>query len=161
MYINSIQPSIIGSIPQVGHTSATARPPAAAARSSDDIQEIQRLKERDAEVKRHEQAHKTTGGQFAGPIYYEYTIGPDGNRYAVGGHVNFNVSKESTPEQTIRKAQTIYRAALAPADPSASDIRLAMEARKMEQEARMEIQSQTADLNKQARLSPLDQLAFL
>ena len=55
--------------------------------------EIEKLKKRDSEVKAHEMAHKSTGGQYAGDIIYEYRTGPDGKRYA-SGYVNFNLSVE-------------------------------------------------------------------
>lgn len=108
---------------------------------SEEAEEIKKLERRDQEVRQHEQAHKAVGGSYAGSIVYEYTTGPDGKRYASGGHVNFYVSKEPSAEATIRKAETIYRAALAPADPSGSDMRLAQEAMKLKQEA----QSQQRD----------------
>ena len=43
------------------------------------------------------------------------------------------------PEATIRKAQVIRAAAMAPADPSAQDRRVAAAATKMEAEARQEL----------------------
>ncbi|MCA8932648.1 MAG: hypothetical protein KDA49_09290, partial [Rhodospirillaceae bacterium] len=54
--------------------------------------EVDALKERDAEVRRHEQAHAAAGGAYAGQPTYEYQTGPDGNRYAVGGEVNIDVA---------------------------------------------------------------------
>jgi hypothetical protein len=97
--------------------------------------EIEKLKKRDSEVKAHEMAHKSTGGQYAGDIIYEYRTGPDGKRYAVSGYVNFNLSVESSPEKTIAKADQIYRAAMAPSDPSAADANVAHEAQKLRAEA--------------------------
>jgi len=46
------------------------------------------------------------------------------------------------PEATIRKAQVIYRAALAPAEPSPQDRSVASEAKQMEVEARRELAEQ-------------------
>jgi len=46
---------------------------------------VQDLKKRDAEVRTHEQAHKTAGGQYAGSPAFEMTKGPDGQSYATGG----------------------------------------------------------------------------
>ncbi|MED5414126.1 MAG: putative metalloprotease CJM1_0395 family protein, partial [Candidatus Latescibacterota bacterium] len=43
---------------------------------------------------------------------------------------------------TIRKAQQIYRAALAPAEPSSQDRSVASQAKKMEMEARSELREQ-------------------
>ena len=53
--------------------------------------------------------------------------------------MQIDTSKESDPEVTIRKAQQIYRAALAPAEPSSQDRSVASQAKKMEMEARSEL----------------------
>lgn len=74
-----------------------------------------------------------------GGISYEYQTGPDGRRYAVGGEVSIDTAPESTPEDTIRKAQTIRQAALAPAEPSGQDRRAAAAAAQMEMKARQEM----------------------
>ena len=73
---------------------------------------------------------------------YEYTTGPDNKRYATGGEVNIDTSKAENPEATVRKAQVIYRAAMAPAEPSSQDRSVASEAKQMEAEARQEIAEQ-------------------
>ena len=93
--------------------------------------EVAELKTRDAQVKQHEQAHLAAAGPYAkGGVHYKYTTGPDGNRYAVGGKVGIDSSKVSNdPEATIGKAQVVRRAALAPANPSTQDRRVASEAR--------------------------------
>ena len=105
--------------------------------------EVDELKDRDREVRQHEQAHMAAAGPYAkGGPSYEYTRGPDGKRYAVGGEVQIDTSKESDPEATIRKAQQIYRAALAPAEPSSQDRSVASQAKKMEMEARSELREQ-------------------
>ena len=108
-------------------------------------QQLTELKQRDAEVRSHEQAHASLGGQYANTPQYEYERGPDGRRYAVGGEVSIDISKASTPEETIRKAQQVKAAALAPAEPSAQDLRVATEATKIALEARTEIASERAD----------------
>ena len=100
---------------------------------------VEKLKNRDAQVKRHEMAHKMAGGTVTGQIVYEYTTGPDGTRYATGGHISIDTSTESTPEATVRKAATIRRAALAPSDPSPADRRVAQQAQRMATKARQEI----------------------
>ncbi|WP_289029092.1 putative metalloprotease CJM1_0395 family protein [uncultured Paraglaciecola sp.] len=110
-----------------------------------DEQQTKELKERDAEVRTHEQAHASVGGQYAGSPKYEYEIGPDGKQYAVSGEVSIDVSKESTPEETIRKAQQVKAAALAPAEPSAADLRVAAEASQIALEARTEIASEKSE----------------
>ncbi|MEP0356154.1 MAG: putative metalloprotease CJM1_0395 family protein [Paraglaciecola sp.] len=108
-------------------------------------QEVAELKERDAEVRTHEQAHASVGGQYAGSPKYEYEIGPDGQQYAVSGEVSIDVSKESTPEETIRKAQQVKAAALAPAEPSPADLRVAAEAAQIALEARTEIAAEGSE----------------
>jgi len=108
--------------------------------SEEEMQEVEELKRRDQEVRTHEHAHVAAGGQHVrGGISYEYQTGPDGKRYAVGGEVSIDTSEESNPEDTIRKAQTIRQAALAPAEPSGQDRRAAAAAAQMEMKARQEL----------------------
>lgn len=110
---------------------------------ADDRKKIQELKKRDAEVRRHEQAHlrAASGLEASGPNY-TYEIGPDNKRYAVAGEVDIDTSQEKDPQDTIEKAQQIVKAALAPADPSSADRRVAADARRMEREARAELAKQ-------------------
>ena len=108
--------------------------------SEDDQKKVEELKARDAEVVAHEQAHKAVAGALSpGPIHYEYTQGPDKVNYRTGGHVNITTSKAKTPEETLSRAETIQRAALAPAEPSSQDRAVAAEAAQMAAEARQEI----------------------
>jgi hypothetical protein len=101
--------------------------------------EIKSLAARDREVRTHEQAHVAAGGQYAGAASYQYERGPNGVSYAVAGEVRISTSEEPTPEATLRKAQIIRRAALAPAEPSPQDRRVAAMAAQMEAAARAEI----------------------
>ncbi len=113
--------------------------------TNQELQEIQKLKTRDAEVRTHEQAHLSSAGQYAtGGPSFTYQKGPDGNRYAVGGEVPIDVSKESSPEATITKMRIIRRAALAPADPSAADRQIAAQAAITEGRAVLEKQHDLA-----------------
>lgn len=105
--------------------------------------EISELAARDREVRAHEQAHMAVGGQYAGAASYSYKRGPDGVSYATGGEVPISTSKESSPQATIQKAQIIRRAALAPAEPSAQDRRVAAQAGVLEAEARKELALET------------------
>jgi hypothetical protein len=108
--------------------------------SADAHREQAQLEQRDAEVRRHEQAHIAAGGQYVrGGAHFTYERGPDGRMYAVGGEVSIDVSPESTPEETIQKAEAIRRAALAPGDPSAQDRAVAAKAAAMEAEARRQM----------------------
>ncbi len=109
--------------------------------SPSEVRLVEDLKQRDREVKAHEMAHKAMAGQYAkGAPSFEYQTGPDGRRYAVGGEVGIDISKESDPKATLRKAEVIRRAAMAPADPSGQDRQIAMQAAIMAVEARQQIQ---------------------
>lgn len=113
---------------------------------------LQRLKQRDLEVRIHERQHLAAAGGYVknGPVY-EYTIGPDGKRYAIGGHVSLDMSPiPNNPEATIRKARLIKKAALAPADPSAADRAVAALAANMELKARKQLQAEEEKTSKDA-----------
>ena len=88
--------------------------------SEEDQRQVQQLKQRDQEVRAHERAHMAAGADLVqGGASFTFERGPDGKMYAVGGEVSIDVSEISgDPEATIRKAQVIRRAALAPASPS-------------------------------------------
>lgn len=103
-------------------------------------QQLRELKQRDAEVRAHERAHMAAAGQHAmGGAQYTYQAGPDGRRYAIGGHVNIDTSSvPDDPEASEEKAQQVRRAALAPGDPSAQDMQVAAQAAQMEAEARVD-----------------------
>jgi hypothetical protein len=100
---------------------------------------VRKLQAVDSDVRAHEAAHLAAGGGVVtGGANFSYTRGPDGRMYATGGEVPIDTGKESTPEGTIAKAQRIRTAALAPADPSPQDYRVAAMAVIMEQDARLE-----------------------
>lgn len=101
------------------------------------------LKRRDHEVRAHERAHVAAArGLTIGSPRYTLADGPDGNKYAIAGHVSVDLAPEQDPEATIEKAQRVREAALAPADPSAQDLRVAARASMMEMRARGELQAQ-------------------
>ncbi|MCO4322383.1 putative metalloprotease CJM1_0395 family protein [Aliidiomarina quisquiliarum] len=104
---------------------------------------VAELKERDAEVRRHEQTHASVGGQYAGTPNYETEQGPDGRSYAVGGSVDIDVTPiANDPAATIQKMQTVKRAALAVDEPSAADRNVANTASRHESAARQELASE-------------------
>lgn len=112
-------------------------------------QQLAELKQTDAQVKAHEHAHKSTaaGLTTSGPNY-EYETGPDGKKYAVAGDVNVSYQKSSDPEVNLKNAQQLKAAALAPADPSSQDRKVAMQADREIAKARQEImeeQNQTEE----------------
>lgn len=120
--------------------------------SQEERRVLSALKTRDREVRSHEQAHLTAAGPYAkGPPSFEYQTGPDGKRYAVGGEVQIDASRvPGNPQATLVKAQTVKRAAAAPANPSAQDRRVASQAVRIEAEARREIQEQRTEKQGQA-----------
>jgi len=109
------------------------------AQMKEEQQIVSQLKTRDAEVRAHEMAHKTVGGKYAGGIQYEYTKGPDGNKYVVGGEVPISISELNDPEMTAQKMQQVREAALAPVEPSAQDRSVAAKATQIEMKAYADI----------------------
>ncbi|MFM5848552.1 putative metalloprotease CJM1_0395 family protein [Aeromonas veronii] len=106
-------------------------------------QQIQDLVERDKEVRTHEQAHQSAGGEYASSPTYQFTQGPDGKRYATGGEVQIDTSVvPGDPAATIAKMQQIRAAALAPAEPSAQDLAVARSAAASEAKARKELMAE-------------------
>ena len=102
--------------------------------------EIAELATRDREVRAHEQAHAAVGGSYAGAPSYTYTHGPDGQRYAVAGEVSIDTSAVANdPQATLSKMEIVVRAALAPAEPSAQDLRVAAQAQVQMVQARVEL----------------------
>jgi len=104
-------------------------------------QQVEKLKARDAEVRNHEAAHLAAAGQHAqGGPKYVYQTGPDGRQYAIGGSVSIDVSPVSgDPQATLQKAQQVRSAALAPAEPSGQDQKVAAAASQMEADARLQL----------------------
>ena len=99
--------------------------------------QVEALKSRDIEVKAHEHAHATVGGQYAQSPSFKYQKGVDGQRYAIDGEVQIDVSVvPGDPQATINKMKQVYAAAMAPVDPSSADIRVATEALKKMEEAK-------------------------
>ena len=115
--------------------------------TEEEQREVEKLKERDSEVRRHEQAHKAAAGRYAnGAPSFEYEVGPDGRRYAVGGEVSIDVSPvEDDPQATIDKMRQIRSAATAPAEPSNQDRQVAAEAAQLEQQARADLAAQKSE----------------
>ena len=112
------------------------------AQQAAELRQIRDLAERDREVRAHEQAHQAVGGQYAGSASYEYQRGPDGKQYAVGGEVPIRLSSDpNNPEATLEQAETVRRAALAPAEPSSQDRRVAAQATQIALEAQAQIQA--------------------
>lgn len=87
---------------------------------------------------------------------YTYTTGSDKKRYATGGEVIIDNSPEKDPEDTIRKMQRVRVAALAPADPSAQDRKVASQASRTEAKARQELAQQKMEESQEAAKQSLN-----
>lgn len=133
--------SLSGALPSPAVPSpGSGRGAAPGARLTEEEQQaVKALKRRDQEVRTHEQAHKAVGGALASGPYYEYTKGPDGQRYATGGEVKIDTAPEREPEATIRKMDIVKRAALAPAEPSPQDRAVAARADAIRGQAQAEL----------------------
>ena len=126
---SSISPYLAG-----GKTALRAQTSAQAAAgaktpSSGDQEQLTKLKARDSDVRAHEQAHRSAGGQYASAPSYTYQKGSDGANYAIGGEVTIDTSPiAGNIDATIAKESQVRAAALAPADPSGQDLKVAAEA---------------------------------
>ncbi len=116
---------------------------------------IQKLRMTERRVIAHEMAHKAVGGRYTGAVHYTYTRGPDGKLYITGGEVSIDTSEEPDPEATIRKMEIVRAAALAPADPSPQDIRVAEIATIKEMKARQELAKLKEQEKSQNQKKPL------
>jgi hypothetical protein len=141
------EPDTMPSDPRVSDSNSAKKNPGSTDLTPEEKEQVRELKEQDAKVRRHEQAHVMAGGRYIkSRAQFQFELGPDGKLYAVSGEVQIDTSKEpDDPEATIQKAQTVRRAALAPSDPSPQDRRVASEANRMEFEARMELTQQRAE----------------
>ena len=98
------------------------------------LQQKQSLaKQRYNEVYAHELKHKNAAGSFGGSIVIE----KDANGIPTGGHVDIlmPVLDKNNPDKTIKHADTVIKAAMAPHDPSDQDYKVAAEAKNIKTEA--------------------------
>jgi len=102
---------------------------------------VRQLRARDREVRAHEAAHVAAGGSLVrGGPSFTYQTGPDGRSYAIGGEVQIDASAVANdPQATLAKSNQIRAAALAPANPSAQDLRVAANANQLASRARVDI----------------------
>ena len=109
-----------------------------------EVAQVAELKKADTAVRAHEQAHLAAAGGLAkGGASFTYQKGPDGRDYAVGGEVQIDTSKGATPEETVGKMMRVRAAALAPANPSPQDRKVAQAASLTMSEARLELNTQS------------------
>lgn len=116
-----------------------------------EAQEVADLKAADQKVRAHEQAHQAAAGGLASSgASFSYQRGPDGQRYAISGEVSIDTSKGSSPQETISRASRIEAAALAPADPSPQDRRVAATAAQMKAQAEAQLRAEQLAAQKTA-----------
>ncbi|MEL7284790.1 MAG: putative metalloprotease CJM1_0395 family protein, partial [Pseudomonadota bacterium] len=112
--------------------------------------QVEKLKARDREVRAHEQAHAAVGGQYAGAPSYTYQTGPDNQRYAVGGEVSIDTAPvHGDAEATVEKMDVVIAAALAPAEPSPQDRKVAALAQSQRAQAMAELLSERAEARRE------------
>jgi len=114
--------------------------------TTDELNEVKELKARDKQVHDHERAHMMAGGSLVRKgASYQYTTGPDGQRYAVAGEVSIDTSEvKDNPSATISKMQQVKRSALAPTNPSSQDRAVAASAAQKDAQARQEVRQQSS-----------------
>ncbi len=124
-----------------------AKPATGPEMAAEDAKQLQALKQRDREVRAHEQAHAAAGGRYVlGGPSFSYQRGPDGRQYAVGGEVQIDTAPVAgDPQATLQKMQQVQRAAMAPSEPSTQDRRVAAQAAAAAAKARSELQKSAAD----------------
>ena len=121
-------------------TNETEKEGAATTEESPEVRAaVAELKSVEREVIAHEAAHMAVGGQFAGGVSYTYTTGPDGKKYITGGEVPISTPATDDPEEALRNAEQVMRAAMAPASPSGQDAAVAAGAAQMAAQARAQI----------------------
>ena len=91
--------------------------------SAEERAAVDRLRQRDSQVRLEDEAHAAVAGDLAGPISYVYQRGPDGRLYAVGGSVPIKAQAVSgNPEEAKRLGARIAAAAHAATNPSDADL---------------------------------------
>lgn len=86
-----------------------------------------------SEIYSHELAHKQAAGSLAGSIVIE----KNAEGIPVGGHVDIKMPalNPENPEETIKHADKVIKAAMAPSDPSGQDFKVAAKARAIKNQA--------------------------
>ncbi|MEA3512530.1 MAG: putative metalloprotease CJM1_0395 family protein [Campylobacterota bacterium] len=87
---------------------------------------LDKFKQKDSEVRSHEQVHASIGATTT-PISYNYQKGPDGKMYAVGGSVRMETSIPTDPKEASFKLDKIADAATGSAEVSGADTTIAMQ----------------------------------
>lgn len=90
------------------------------------VQLIVWLRDRDREVRRHENAHYYGGQPYTERPVFDLITGPDGRPYAISGSVRFRLtSDDAAAGDYLLKLRRLHMAALAPTKPSRLDRHIA------------------------------------
>ena len=117
----------------------------------EDEEEIAELEEQDEEVKTEQSKQLSAVGQYATGVVYEYEVGPDGEIYAVDGHVSVDTSSiEGDPKASIQKARALKAAMMSGSEFSSSEAAVVQEASQMEAEAMAEIAAENSKASESA-----------
>ncbi len=92
------------------------------------------IDQRYKEIYTHEKAHKNAAGSLGGSIVIE----KNGQGIPTGGHVDIQmpVLDKKDPDKTIKHADIVIKAAMAPGDPSEQDYKVAAEAKSIKNKAK-------------------------
>lgn len=88
---------------------------------------LNKFKNRDSEVRVHEQTH-ASNAQTTSAINYNYQTGPDGKLYAMGGSVRFDTSIPTDPQSAKVKLEQLQNASTSVSDLSGADSSIAQTA---------------------------------
>jgi hypothetical protein len=122
--------------------------------TASELQQVSELRQIDSQVRAHEAAHIAAGGSaISGGASFTYQKGPDGQLYAGGGEVPISSAGASTPEAKIAIAREMQAGALAPANPSPQDLKVAASAAQMEAQARQELNAEKSEEQKEEQIN--------
>ncbi|MCG3652149.1 hypothetical protein L5F32_07680 [Aliarcobacter butzleri] len=88
---------------------------------------LNKFKNKDNEVKTHEQTH-ASGAATTSAINYNYQVGPDGKLYAIGGSVRFDTSIPKDPQSAKVKMDQLQSASSSVSSLSGADASIAQTA---------------------------------
>jgi len=129
----SAAPRVAEAAPTIASRGSASPRSTAAAKTPDRLNPeekavVDRLRQRDGQVRQEEQAHAAAAGDLAGAIEYTYQLGPDGRRYAVGGAVPLRANIANVdPAQAARIGARLSAAGQAAANPSGADLAVALQ----------------------------------
>lgn len=108
-------------------------------------QAIRQLTATEHDVLKREPAHKAAGVGVTGAVSYTRSTGLDYQEYIIDGEVSTQAPPTDGPDDPIQVLEQLRQAALAPARPSAQDLRVAASAAVQIQVVRGEVQAETLE----------------